>query len=153
MSTPAKTHKGKPIRGNKLIVMKMGDGLSKSVGIAPVEFSDEVHAYIVARVIKQKERHDAVRDDDGDVRSYDYVQILDALSVTPIDGDLVIEVVAEMEGRIAEAALAEAEAKEKERRKKDGDWTFEDGLEEQSGSEEAGLADRVKEALHVVGDE
>jgi hypothetical protein len=82
-------YKGLPILSTSIVVNKLGDGLSKAVGIAPVVIEAGVPAFLAVRVTKTKDRYDVVKDQLGAVIGYELVQVFDATGATFTDEKLV----------------------------------------------------------------
>ena len=75
---PLGTFKGYKIIETKIVVNKLGDGLSKAVGIEPVVVAPNEPAFLGVRVRKTKDRYDFVRDESNKIIGVILVQIFDA---------------------------------------------------------------------------
>lgn len=95
-------YKGLPITGTKIIVNALGDGLSKAVNVSPrvVEFGQTAH--LAVRMVKTKDRYDAVCREDGSVISYELVQIFITTGAAFNDDKSVVKSVRSMLDLIAE---------------------------------------------------
>ena len=101
-------YKGLPVTGTSIVVNKLGDGLSKAVGIEPVVIGADERAYLAVLVTKTKDRYDLVRNDEGKAIGYVLVQVFDSQMAIFVDGKAVAKEIDTMRERIRKA---EEEAK------------------------------------------
>lgn len=99
------TYKGLPIIDTKIIINKLGDGLSKAVGVEPMVADVGDDHFISCRVRKTKDRYDVNRDDDGNPVSYTLVQIFDATGAMFTDAKLAKAGIAKMVEKIRKAEV------------------------------------------------
>jgi hypothetical protein len=78
-------YKGFKIKKTKIIVNKLGDGLSKAVGVEPIIVKAGEDAFLAVRVRKTKDRYEYVTNDEGKITSVELVQIFDATGATFTD--------------------------------------------------------------------
>lgn len=95
-------YKGFPITSTKIIVNSLGDGLSKAVNVQPRVIEFGVATHLAVRMVKTKDRYDAVTREDGTVISYELVQIFSATGAAFSDDKVVQTSVRSMLDLIAE---------------------------------------------------
>ena len=102
------THKGLPITNTKIVVNKLGDGLSKAVGVEPLVVEAGDVAFLSVRILKTKDRYEYTYDDEGKPVEVTLVQVFDSTGAMFTDEKLARAGIQKMVERIA---AAEAEAK------------------------------------------
>lgn len=83
------TYKGLPVTETKIVVNKLGDGLSDAVGIEPIVIEAGDVAFLAVRVRKTKDRYDITYNADGIPVGAVLVQIFDSTGATFADEKLV----------------------------------------------------------------
>jgi hypothetical protein len=103
-------YKGLPITETKIIVNRLGDGLSAAVGISPVVIEASDVAFLAVRVTKTKDRYEYVKDEDGKPIGVVLVQIFDSTGAMFTDNKMAQAGIQKMVDKIKEAeALAKGQ--------------------------------------------
>lgn len=100
------TQEGYKITKSSAKVLRLGDGLSKSVAVAPVLIHAGDTVYIAVKATKVREQLDFEFDDDDDVVGVELIQIFNAVSATFVEFEVVAQALAMMEARIEKAKKA-----------------------------------------------
>lgn len=102
------TPEGHAVTKTSIKVMRLGDGLSKSVKVQPIFVHAGEHVFIAVRALKTKDQFIYEFDDDtGEVDGVELVQIFDAQVSTFVDEDAVQEAIAAMDLAIKAAKKLE----------------------------------------------
>lgn len=96
------TYKGLPVTETKIVVNKLGDGLSDAVGIDPIVIEAGEVAFLAVRVRKTKDRYDIVYDGGGQPVGAVLVQIFDSTGATFADEKLVGVAIQKVVDKVAE---------------------------------------------------
>ena len=95
------TSEGYTIERTSVKLLKLGDGLSAAVKVDPVLVGAGETVYFAVRAKKVKDDLIYEFDEDGDVESVMLVQVFNASSATFVDEDVVRQVIARSDSKIA----------------------------------------------------
>lgn len=101
------TYKDLPVTETKIVVNKLGDGLSDAVGIDPIVIEAGEVAFLAVRVRKTKDRYDITYNADGIPVGAVLVQVFDSTGATFADHKIIAAAVQKTVDRV-EKAKAEA---------------------------------------------
>jgi hypothetical protein len=79
-------YKGLIVKSTKVVVTKLGDGLSNPVAVEPIIIELGNSAYLAIRVKKVKDRYEVILDDEGDVTGVTLVQMFESTGAHFVDG-------------------------------------------------------------------
>jgi hypothetical protein len=139
---PLGTFKGYRILETKLIINKLGDGLSKAVGIEPVVIAPNEPAFVGVRVRKTKDRYDFVRDESNTIIGVILVQIFDATGAAFVEE----KAIGKRVQNVVDAIAAD------EAMRKDGQMTLEIPRAAKEVAKYGDLGKQVDDAMRESGD-
>ena len=118
------THNGLPIMGHSIKITNTGDGLSKTMAVAPMRIEDGGDFIVSMRIKHTRTYYDNVfsKDDPDELIGYVEVTQFSAKGAVFDDRADASERVDEMEARIAARAAAEADAAETAKREAAGEF-------------------------------
>lgn len=87
-------------------VLNLGDGLSKSVAVAPIMIHAGDTVYIAVKATKTNDNYAYSFDDDGEVDEVELIQTFRAQSATFVEFEVVAQALAMMEARIEKSKVA-----------------------------------------------
>jgi hypothetical protein len=97
---------GYRVKKTSVKVLNLGDGLSKSVAVAPIMIHAGDTVYIAVKATKTNDNYAYDFDDEGEVESVELIQTFRAQSATFVEFEAVSQAIAMMEARIAKSKVA-----------------------------------------------